>query len=118
MADTPELGRALAEFAAACSRLAEPSTAPASAAPPDVEDAVPAFLGRAGKADQARPPIRVNGNRPPAEPAPPSVPPPSEPERTPAPAAVPASRAPTAAPQGEETLMDLERRLGLRGPEE
>ena len=58
MADTPELGRALAEFAAACSVMAEPSEPSMPAPSPEVEDAVPAFLGRATKADLPRAPIR------------------------------------------------------------
>ncbi len=69
MADTPELGRALAEFAAACSLMAEPSNSmPATS--PEVEDAVPAFLGRATKADLPRAPIAVdNGSTPTPSPA-------------------------------------------------
>jgi hypothetical protein len=95
MADTPELGRALAEFAAACSVMAEPVPAQPQAAAPDVEDAVPAFLGRAAEA--ARSPIRVDA------------------EASPVPAAsVPATPA-AAAPQ--DTVRDVERRLGLREPE-
>jgi hypothetical protein len=119
MADTPDLGRALAEFAAACAVMAEPAgVAPPVA--PEVEDAVPAFLGRAA-AEAARSPIRVESE--PAQPrqaaAPPTAPPaaPREPS-----AAVPAASAATrAAPStaeatvAEATVMDLERRLGLRG---
>jgi hypothetical protein len=117
MADSPELGRALAEFAAACSQLAEPSSS-MPAASPEVEDAVPAFLGRA-KADLSRAPIAVdNGSTPTPSPA-------AQPAATPAPSAPPAEAAvPAAAPastqsplRAEETIMELERRLGLRGPE-
>jgi hypothetical protein len=116
MADTPELGLALAEFAAACSRMAEPSNS-MPAPSPEVEDAVPAFLGRAAKADLPRAPIRVdNGDTPTPTPHPAATPAASPP---PAPAAVPAARsAPAQSPlQAEETVMELERRLGLRGPE-
>jgi hypothetical protein len=116
MADTPELGRALAEFAAACSLMAEPSN-PMPATSPEVEDAVPAFLGRAAKADLPRAPIRVdNGSTPTPAPQPASTPAASTPAAA---AAVPAARpAPTQSPlQAEETVMELERRLGLRGPE-
>jgi hypothetical protein len=120
MADTPELGRALAEFAAACARMAQPSGPAATAAAPDMDDAVPAFLGRAAKAEAARAPIRVdtdNDDGPPPEEAPSPHDKPSA--TTPAPAAVPASRsASSSSPlQPEETVMELERRLGLRGPE-
>jgi hypothetical protein len=124
MADTPDLGRALAEFAAACSRMAQPSGPPATAAAPDMDDAVPAFLGRAAKAEAARAPIRVDA----ADEMQPSVPAPG-----PAPAATaPVKAAPASAPtpvpvshpapsqsplQAEDTVMELERRLGLRGPE-
>ena len=62
MADTPELGRALAEFAAACSLMAEPSNPAASAASPEVEDAVPAFLGRATMTEVVRAPIQVDND--------------------------------------------------------
>ena len=118
MADTPELGRALAEFSAACSLMAEPSN-PMPVTSPEVEDAVPAFLGRATKPDLPRAPIRVdNGSTPTAAsaPQPASTPVASTPPAT---AAVPAARsAPTQSPlQAEETVMELERRLGLRGPE-
>jgi hypothetical protein len=91
MADTPELGRALAEFAAACSVMAEPAASPppgAAPQPPDVEDAVPAFLGRAA-VEAARSPIRVEAE-PPAR---------------------------QSAPIVEDPVVDLERRLGLRGPD-
>jgi hypothetical protein len=123
MADTPELGQALAEFAAACSLMAEPSSS-MPAASPEVEDAVPAFLGRATKAEPPRAPIAVdNGSTP--TPAPSMPTPAPQPAATPvastppATATVPATRtAPTQSPrQAEETVMDLERRLGLRGPE-
>jgi hypothetical protein len=116
MADTPDLGRALAEFAAACSVMAEPAgVAPPVA--PEVEDAVPAFLGRAAAAEAARSPIRVEAE--PAQPrqvaAPPSASPAVAPPETAA--AVPAGNpAKLAAPSTTEaTVMDLERRLGLRG---
>ncbi|HET6744525.1 MAG TPA: hypothetical protein VFH90_01575 [Candidatus Limnocylindria bacterium] len=95
MADTPELGRALAEFAAACAVMSEPAGQPPQAAAPDVEDAVPAFLGRAA---DSRAPIRV------------------EPEAVPARTQV--ATPPTAPPQPDDTVMDMERRLGLRGPED
>ena len=65
MADTPELGRALAEFAAACSLMAEPSELDRPATSPEMDDAVPAFLGRAVRSDLPRAPIRVdNGSTP------------------------------------------------------
>jgi hypothetical protein len=125
MADTPELGRALAEFAAACSRMAQPSSSASASAPsPDMDDAVPAFLGRAAKAEAARAPIRVDSADEAPEPAPTPAPAPvatapvaSPP--SPAPVAVPASRpASSQSPlQAEDTVMELERRLGLRGPE-
>lgn len=122
MADTPELGRALAEFAAACSQMAEPSSPSVTASSPEVEDAVPAFLGRA-RAETVRAPIRVNGENA-STPAPASSPPTSEPATTPAAApsaapAAPASRSATSTSplRAEDTVMQLERRLGLRGPE-
>jgi hypothetical protein len=105
MADTPELGRALAEFAAACAVMAQPAPAQPQATTPDVEDAVPAFLGRAAEASRA--PIRVEAELAAARssPAIPAAPPAAT---TPAPAAVlPA----------DDPVVDLERRLGLRGPE-
>ncbi len=82
---------------------------------------MPAFLGRATKTELARAPIRVdndsaNGPTAPPPPATAAV----------APAARPAAaapfqrdvRRPSQSPlQAEETVMDLERRLGLRGPE-
>jgi hypothetical protein len=121
MADTPELGRALAEFAAACSLMAQPSGPSVTAQSPDMEDAVPAFLGRAAKTEAARAPIRVDSEDAPSPaptPTPASVAP-TAPPATPTPAAVPAARsAPTQSPlQAEDTVMELERRLGLRGPE-
>jgi hypothetical protein len=115
MADTPDLGRALAEFAAACSVMAEPvGMAPPVA--PDMEDAVPAFLGRAAAAEAGRSPIRVESEPQPRQ----SVAPPSAAPAVPsqeASAAVPAGpAAKRAAPSAAEaTVMDLERRLGLRG---
>ena len=121
MADTPELGRALAEFAAACSVMALPPNPMVSAASPEVEDAVPAFLGRATKTEVARAPIRVDND---SANGPTAAPPPATaavaPAARPAAAApVPAGRqGPSQSPlQAEETVMDLERRLGLRGPE-
>ena len=125
MADTPELGRALAEFAAACSMMAQPSGASTPAQSPEMEDAVPAFLGRAAKAESARAPIRVDSesaSSPVATPSPtptPVAPPATTTPAAPTPAAVPAARAtPTQSPlQAEDTVMELERRLGLRGPE-
>jgi hypothetical protein len=117
MADTPDLGRALAEFAAACSVMAEPAGVPPPVAP-DMEDAVPAFLGRAAAAEAARSPIRVESE--PAEPrrqvpAPPSTPPAAAPpEESVAVPAGPAANRP-APSTAEATVMDLERRLGLRG---
>ena len=121
MADTPELGRALAEFAAACSLMAQPSGPSAAAASPDMDDAVPAFLGRAAKAESARAPIRVdseNATSPAPTPTPTPVAPAAAPA-TPTPAAVPAARAtPAQSPlQADDTVIELERRLGLRGPE-
>ena len=121
MADTPELGRALAEFAAACSLMAQPSGPSAAAASPDMDDAVPAFLGRAAKAESARAPIRVdseNATSPAPMPTPTPVAPAAAPA-TPTPAAVPAARAtPAQSPlQADDTVIELERRLGLRGPE-
>jgi hypothetical protein len=115
MADTPDLGRALAEFAAACSVMAEPvGMAPPVA--PDMEDAVPAFLGRAAAAEAGRSPIRVESEPQPRQSvAPPSAAPAVPPQE--ASAAVPAGpAAKRAAPSAAEaTVMDLERRLGLRG---
>lgn len=119
MADTPELGRALAEFAAACSSMAQPAGPSVPAPSPDMDDAVPAFLGRAAKAESARAPIRVDSeNAASSAPTPPPVASAPSPA-TPTPAAVPAARAtPTQSPlQAEDTVMELERRLGLRGPE-
>ena len=119
MADTPELGRALAEFAAACSLMAEPSNPSAAASSPEVEDAVPAFLGRATEArgracpdpgrQRRRAPIdacAATRNR-------------GGPARTTSRRRrVPAGRAASQSPlSAEDTVMELERRLGLRGPE-
>lgn len=115
MADTPDLGRALAEFAAACAVMAEPAAMTPPVAP-EVDDAVPAFLGRAAAAEAARSPIRVEAqaaqSRQPIIPA--EAPPPvaATPKATAPVAAAPQRPAPSAA---EETVMDLERRLGLRG---
>lgn len=98
MADTPELGKALAEFAAACAMMARPAAQQPAPAPsgPDVEDAVPAFLGRA--ADATRAPIRVSAEQP--QPHSSDHPPPA-----------------TASAGYRETVRDLERKLGLREPE-
>lgn len=96
MADNPELGRALAEFAAACSVMAEPAGSQSKATAPDVEDAVPAFLGRAA---EARSPIRVEAEVALA--------------RTQV-----VSAAPPAPSAADDPVIDLERRLGLRGPED
>lgn len=125
MADTPDLGRALAEFAAACSVMAEPS---AAAAPPQprVEDAVPAFLGRAAAAEAARQGPQA-APRPQPTPAPPPA---ASPQESPATSAdvraapqasvepEPAERRPASVgARSEETVLDMERRLGLRQPE-
>jgi hypothetical protein len=67
MADTPELGRALAEFAAACSVMAEPSAA--AQAQHQSDDPVPAFLGRssaAAEAARAHRPLSPRHRPPPA----------------------------------------------------
>jgi hypothetical protein len=132
MADTPELGRALAEFAAACAVMAEPAT-PQQQVAPEMEDAVPAFLGRAAAAEAARSPIRIEPQpvqrRPAAAPSAATASPTAAP-----PVAVPAVAAPEAVasqvaatqaiarsraapPAAEATVADLERRLGLRGPD-
>jgi hypothetical protein len=114
MADTPDLGRALAEFAAACSVMAEPAGVTLPGAP-EVEDAVPAFLGRAAAAEAARSPIRVEAE--PAQPRPVIIPPAASPPvaaPSTAPAQVGAAPQRTAPSAAEETVMDLERRLGLR----
>jgi hypothetical protein len=108
MADTPELGRALAEFAAACAVMAEPAGAPPPPAP-EVEDAVPAFLGRAAAAEAARSPIRVEPQ--PVQPRPSAPPVTAQPAAAGPQVAAPPRPAPSAA---EESVMDLERRLGLR----
>jgi hypothetical protein len=115
MADTPDLGRALAEFAAACSVMAEPSGAhaPPPAQQPRVEDAVPAFLGRAAAAEAARQPRAPS----PSAAVSPAAPMPAPSGSSPA---SPASPARTAAPVGataDDDVTDLERRLGLRQPE-
>ena len=96
MADTPELGRALAEFAAACAVMAgSPASAPVPSSP-EVEDAVPAFLGRA--THNGRAPIRVAGEGGAAKESPPPTP-----VAEPSPA--------------DQQLTDLEEKLGLRVPE-
>ena len=119
MADTPELGRALAEFAAACSLMAEPPNASVGAPSPEVEDAVPAFLGRATKPEVVRAPIQVdNDDAPRSTPAPQPAAPVAPPTQPAAAAAVPAGRPAGQSPlSAEDTVMELERRLGLRGPE-
>jgi hypothetical protein len=129
MADTPDLGRALAEFAAACSVMAEPS---ASAPPPQprVEDAVPAFLGRAAAAEAARqaPSARAQVQSPPQTPAaPPAASMSQQPPvlRSDLPAApqgsaegeLPEGRPAPVGVRSEETVREMERRLGLRQPE-
>jgi hypothetical protein len=96
MADTPELGRALAEFAAACAAMAQPAGSAPGPRGPEVEDAVPAFLGRAAGA--ARAPFPVSNERPP-----------ERPPVTPTPV--------TASANPDDELADLERRVGLRSPE-
>jgi hypothetical protein len=118
MADTPELGRALAEFAAACAVMAEPAGPPPPQVAPDVEDAVPAFLGRAAAAEAARSgsPIRVETGPADSRPV-------ATPVVTQQVAAAPVTAPQAAAPRDSnsavagETVMDLERRLGLRGPD-
>jgi hypothetical protein len=109
MADTPDLGRALAEFAAACSVMSEPGGASAQLPQPRVEDAVPAFLGRAAAAEAARQPAR---------PAPsPASPPAAAPAASEA-ATSSGARTPTPVGAGsDDTAGDLERRLGLRQPD-
>ncbi len=59
--EDPALGRALAEFAAACAVMAEPS----GQSQPDAEDPVPPFLSRAGLAPAERPraAIHVEANQ-------------------------------------------------------
>jgi len=124
MADTPDLGRALAEFAATCSAMAEPSAAAAAPAQPRVEDAVPAFLGRAAAAEAARQAPSPESTPEPAPDRPQAAATPapaasSAPSISPAPQPVPAA-ARTPAPVGgraEETVLDMERRLGLTRPE-
>jgi hypothetical protein len=121
MADTPDLGRALAEFAAACSVMAEPSSS-AAPAQPRVEDAVPAFLGRAAAAEAARQaPSAQPTVASPAVPTPQPAPAP-RPESSPAPAVTAEAATPERRPapvggRSEETVRDMERRLGLRQPE-
>jgi hypothetical protein len=96
MADTPDLGRALAEFASACAVMAEPAGGQPQQIAPEVEDAVPAFLGRA--ADAARGPIRVET--------------PATPQRTPV-----AQAAASATTDRDQPLAEMERRQGLPSPE-
>jgi hypothetical protein len=124
MADTPELGRALAEFAAACAVMAEPA-APEQQVAPEMEDAVPAFLGRAAAAEGGRSPIRVETQ--PVKPRPaaaravaaPAAAPDDAPHAVASQVVAPQSAGPSrAAPSTtEHTVADLERRLGLRGPD-
>lgn len=114
MADTPELGRALAEFAAACSVMAEPSAA--AQAQHQSDDPVPAFLGRSSAAAEA-----ARANRPvarPPQPAPPAQPtaPATSGTNSDAPPVEPRQPAPVGR-RPEETLAAVERRLGLREPE-
>jgi hypothetical protein len=116
MADTPDLGRALAEFAAACSVMAEPSAAPATAPRPRVEDAVPAFLGRAAAEVARQAPSHDPASEPPqvALPAADAGPPPmSTPEPPPSAARMPEP----VGSRPEQTVRDMERRLGLRQPD-
>ena len=132
MADTPDLGRALAEFAAACSSRAEPAGTPASQ--PRVEDAVPAFLNRAAAAEASRQPAarpepsappRPTAPQPQADPtqAPSAAPtqstPPPSPPAAPTASAEASHLVTAAAPAGagDDTVGDLERRLGLRQPD-
>jgi hypothetical protein len=147
MADTPDLGRALAEFAAVCSANAEPSGA--ATQPPRVEDAIPAFLGRAAAAEAALHP-QPRPERPAVAPAPRSpAPKPDEAETSaeadaprngtpsevpPAPPVSPAEPASSASPvsptpdqhlvsaaapavSSSDAVGELERRLGLRQPD-
>jgi hypothetical protein len=114
MADTPELGRALAEFAAACSVMAEPSAA--AQAQHQSDDPVPAFLGRSSAEAEA-----ARANRPvarPPQPAPPAQPtaPATSGTNSDAPPVEPRQPAPVGR-RPEETLAAVERRLGLREPE-
>lgn len=144
MADTPDLGRALAEFASTCSVMAEPAVTPV-APQPHSDDPVPAFLNRASTAEAARSPRQPTVSAPPA----PSQLPPQPPLQAGSPGAIhvngsdravpaapristSADRPPTATPQPvavpreasstpgepEETIASLERRLGLRQPED
>jgi hypothetical protein len=121
MADTPDLGRALAEFAATCSAMAEPNPS-AAPAHPRVEDAVPAFLGRAAAAEARQAPQGQSPSTTPP-PAPVSRPAPvSPPDVPPAPEGTGVSLPPDRRPapvgaRSEETVRDMERRLGLRQPE-
>jgi hypothetical protein len=102
--------------------MAEPSGTAAAPAQPRVEDAVPAFLGRAAAVEAARQPPRPQPQAAPEAPqaAPPaaSPPPATAPPELRAEPMPPAERRP--APVGgrsEETVRDMERRLGLRQPE-
>lgn len=116
MADTPDLGRALAEFAAACSMMAEPAGV-APSPQPRVEDAVPAFLGRAAAAEAARQAPKPEAPKPEVPSQPDAAPPPAPPS-TPQPVEVRQERTPSPVGAGvEDTISAMERRLGLRQPE-
>jgi hypothetical protein len=136
MADTPDLGRALAEFAAICSGRAEPNGA---AAPPQprVEDAVPAFLGRAAAAEAARQPQprsetpaapstaprpSAAAARPGSSPSPSTETPPSPntPTNPPGDSQPEPRLVSAAAPSrgADDVVGELERRLGLRQPDQ
>jgi hypothetical protein len=131
MADTPDLGRALAEFAATCSVLAAPVASGPSTTQPRVEDAVPAFLGRAGRGAQPETP-RQHAAAPTTQSAPRSdgavtrrtTPAAEVSAAEPAPDA-PVHEAPrllSAVTAGSASTIDdevgeLERRLGLRQPD-
>ena len=81
---------------------------------------MPAFLGRATKPEVVRAPIQVDNDgaprsTPAPQPAAAAVAPPTPPAAA---AAVPAGRPAGQSPlSAEDTVMELERRLGLRGPE-
>lgn len=115
MADTPDLGRALAEFAASCSLKAEPTSSAGAPPQPRMEDAVPAFLGRAAAAEAARQAPKAEPEPEPktqtskAAEGPHGEPEPTEPRE---------ARTPSAVGAGvEDTISAMERRLGLRQPE-
>lgn len=108
MADTPELGRALAEFAAICSMMVVQSAGSPAHPAPEVEDAVPAFLGRAAAVEVAAADADA------VETARPAILVESDPALSPA--RPQAARPPSPDADGKDTIMDLERRLGLRDP--